>query len=463
VRDAADPARSAASSDAAAIADAVTVTDGNPDAVTVIHLVLALAMQHWLVVNDIHLDPFSKAGVVYGSDTTATLWRSAVRAMHADVPDARVVLLGGDMLAHHFAAKAVAAHASPQASALATVRTIADSLGAAFPRAQFLVALGNNDDPCGDYRSDTGGPYLLQLARVWQPLVNRGGAAPTFVAQFSRGGYYTARLPLRAARAIVLNSVFWSFLYSGGCYSRPRNPGAMQLAWLQRQLERLPPGEAAIGLMHMPPGFDPQSTALVHRVVAVPFLRSSSNRALLRIVGSHAKALRFIVAAHTHRYDFRIPADVPMIIASSISPVYLNNPAFFVLDVDADGVLHDVHPYVYDPDTLGWIAKPSFAAMYGVHEITASSLGAIAAKIRSDASVRSAWSAAFDAWSRSDGGFGDAWLPYACAQTELGAGYAACAGTARRTRILVVIALGALLCFIVAASLLLRRSATQNR
>ncbi len=428
-----------------------------------IHLVLALAMQHWLVVNDIHLDPFSKTGVVYGSDTTIALWRSAVRAMRVDVPDAQVVLLGGDMLAHHFAQEAAAAHASPQASALAVVRTVAGNLNAAFPRAQFLVALGNNDDPCGDYRSEEGGPYLLQLARIWQPLVNRAGAAPAFVAQFSQGGYYTARLPLRSARAIVLNSVYWSILYGGGCYSRPHNPGTTQLDWLQLQLDRLPPDDTAMILMHIPPGFDPSSTTVVHRVVAVPFLNPSSNRALLRILAGRASALRFIIGAHTHRYDFRVPGGVPMIVTSSISPIYDNNPAFFVLDVDADGVLHDVHPYVYDPGASTWITEPSFAAMYGVHEITASSLGAIAAKIRSDESVRSVWRLAFAAWSQADGGFGDTWLPYACAQTELDAGYAACAGTANRTRVLVLVALGALLGFIVVASLLLRRGTRQNR
>jgi hypothetical protein len=428
----------------------------------VIHLVLAIAMQHWLVVNDIHLDPFSKAGVVYGADTSSVLWRSAVRAMHAEAPDVRVVLLGGDMLAHHFAQEAAAAHASPESSALGVARTVASTLNAAFPRAQFLVTLGNNDAPCGDYRSDTGGPYLQRLARIWEPLVNRGGAAPNFVEEFSRGGYYTARLPARPQSAIVLNSVFWSFLYSGGCYSRPHNPGATELAWLQLELDRLPPGVTAMALMHVPPGYDPTGTAFVHRVVAVPFLTPSSNRILLSALAAHADALRFIIGAHMHRYDFRIPSGVPMIVASSISPIYSNNPAFFVLDVDADGVLHDVHPYVYDPGTLAWIPEPSFGAMYGIHEITASTLGAIAAKIRSDASVRLAWSLAFAAWS-PDAGFSGAWLPYACAQTELESGYAACAGTANRTRILIVVALGLLLCFILAASLFLRRRATPNR
>jgi len=420
------------------------------------HLVFALVVQHWLIVNDIHLDPFSKADVVYGSDTTSLLWRSAVRAMRAEVPDARVILLGGDMLAHHFSADAAAANKAPVANALATVRTIAGDLDAAFPKAQFLVALGNNDDPCGDYRSETGGTYQARLAQIWAPLVNRHGNAPDFVAQFSRGGYYAARLPVRSERALVLNSVFWSILYSGGCYSRARDPGGSELSWLQRELDQLPAGATAMILMHIPPGYDPRGTEVVHRAVAVPFLTTSSNGALLRMLTARASVLRFIAGAHTHRYDFRVAGGVPMLIASSVSPVYLNNPAFFVLDVREDGTLADVHPYVYDRATAAWLSEPTFDAMYGIRGITAGTLTAVAARIRSDANARATWRMAFDAWARKDGGMTAAWLPYACAQTELDGGYAACAGTANRTRVLVLVTVGLLICVIVGASLLLR-------
>lgn len=426
-----------------------------------ISFVLSLVIQHWLVVNDIHLDPFSKAPVVYGSDTTSVLWRSTVQAMRAKDPDARVILLGGDMLAHHFAAHAAAANKPVEASALATVRTIAGDLDAAFPRAQFLVALGNNDDPCGDYRSETDGAFQAQLARIWAPLVNRDGAAPEFVAQFSRGGYYTARLPIRSARAFVLNSVFWSILYSGGCYSRARDPGGAEFTWLQHELDDLPPGAAAVALMHMPPGFDPRGTELVHRTFAVPFLRPSSNSRLLQLFAAHANAWRFVIGAHMHRYDFRLPGDVPMVIASSVSPIYRNNPAFFELDVADDGTLRDVHPYVYDPVADAWIAEPSFATMYGINGLTHDTLTAVAGRIRSDEATRAPWRLAYNAWGM-DGRMGPAWLLYACAQTELENGYAPCAGTVNRTRVLVLVAVGVLICVIVGASLLLR-SATRTR
>jgi hypothetical protein len=421
-------------------------------------LLLATVLQRWLVVNDIHLDPFSRAGIVYGSDTTTDLWKSAVRAMQANVPNPRVILLGGDMLAHHFPTLTRDAGAAPLASALAATREIAGDLDTAFPSAQFLVALGNNDDPCGDYRSETAGSYETQLAHIWAPLVDRNGAAPGFIADFERGGYYVARLPIRNGRAIVLNSVFWSFVYSGGCLSHPRDPGRAELAWLDAELARLPADAHTVMLMHVPPGYDPESTTIVRRFLAVPFLSARNDRALLRTLDAHARAVRFVVGAHTHRYDFRIVDGIPMLIASAISPVYRNNPAFFELDVDTDGVLHDVIPYVYDPDTRRWERKPSFDAMYRVPSFTTPMLETIAARIQNDTNVRLTWIAAYDLWSHHVHDITTRnWLPFACAQTQLEDGYAACAGTQTRSRTLELTGIALMLALVAFVYAALRR------
>ena len=407
-----------------------------------IHFALALILQRWLVVNDIHLDAFSKQGIIYGSDTTPVLWQSALRAMRADAPNVRVVVLGGDMLTHQFPARAHAAGKNPDTSALATMRTIAGGLDRLYPRAQFLFALGNNDDFCGDYRSEFGGPFQAEIARIWAPLIDRNGAAPNFLTEFSNGGYYTTRLPIAHGEAIVLNSVFWSIVYSGGCASAPRDPGAREFAWLERRLVQLRSDQNAMILLHIPPGYDPQTTATtVHRLVAVPFLTRHSNAELLNLIAAHARNLRVILAAHTHRYDFRVAGGVPLLIASSLSPVYGNSPAFYVLDVDERGEIHDVHPFVYEPATDAWQREPSFDTMYGTRAFTAPALSAVAARLRSDAQLRAVWRAAYNAWSPVRTGIGAHWLPYACAQTELDGGYAACAGTATRSRAAVIIAL----------------------
>jgi hypothetical protein len=413
-------------------------------------LLLAASLQHWLVVNDIHLNPFSRAGIVRGADTSPVLWKSTLHEMRIVVPQPRVVVLGGDFLAHHFPSLAQRAHVSAERAALQTMGGIAGDLGRAYPRAQFLVALGNNDDPCGDYRSETSGPYTRALGRIWEPLVDRDGAAPRFSEQFARGGYYTARLPLHGGAAIVLNSVFWSIVYRGGCRSHPRDPGRAELAWLANQLRGRAASDPTELVMHIPPGYDPQSTMLTRRLLAIPFIQPSADATFLSTLGHEGRSVRAIFGAHTHRYDFRVVAGIPMLIGSSVSPVYNNNPAFFDVTIDGGGTIVNVTPYAYDLYDGVWKREPSFDAMYGISSLNTTALREIAHRIRTQPAVRAVWKRAYDVWSWRVGDLDADWVPFACAQTEIGSGYAACAKTSRRTHGL-EIALGVGVLLILAA------------
>jgi hypothetical protein len=133
--------------------------------------ILALALPagaradgRWLLVSDIHLDPFDRSALpaTPGNDTNPALLRSAIAKMRAADTDPAVVVLAGDFLAHRFddLAKRGAPHATEQATALNAMASIEREFAAAFPHARFLVALGNNDDPCGDYRVSYDSSYL---------------------------------------------------------------------------------------------------------------------------------------------------------------------------------------------------------------------------------------------------------------------------------------------------------------
>ncbi|HEV7178981.1 MAG TPA: metallophosphoesterase [Candidatus Baltobacteraceae bacterium] len=444
MRDAADSAPAARAADrASGAADAIALAGAVAFGIAVIRAVLVAALlictigavpaeQQWVLINDIHLDPFDRSSVAEpGEDTNVALWDTVLAELRRR-PQPSVVVLGGDFLAHHFSDLARQNGQNPERAALQTMRTIAHSLGQTFPKAQFVVALGNNDDPCGDYRSETGGAYQRQLTRIWEPLVNRGGAAPDFAMEFYHGGYYTAQLPAAHERAVVLNSVLWSFVYSGGCASSTRAAGARELAWLSATLQHVP---RAVLVMHMPPGYDPSSTTKAHRLLAVPFLSGAANRQFLGILTHNAARVPFALAAHTHRYDFRIAGGVPLLIGSAVSPVYNNNPAFYELHVDAGGALHDIVPVFYDQDEDVWREGVSFDRMYAVDSFSAANLARIAARIADQPDVRSAWMAAYDVWTDRMNDVSDhSWSVFSCAQTQLGSGYASCAGTQRRTQ-----------------------------
>ena len=394
--------------------------------------------QQWLLVSDVHVNPFDRSAepAAYQEDTNWTLFGSAVAEMRKAAPNADVVVLEGDFLAHEFAAKvrASGSNRDVQTEALATMSRIAASFGGAFPRAQFIIALGNNDDPCGDYRTAPGTTYLAKLARIWAPLVNRNRAAPAFVRSFAQNGSYVARLP-NGLRAVVLDDVPWS-LFFRGCGRGAGEMRANQLAMLTSQLKAAPADRRDVVFLHIPPGIDVASTLLAQRFLVVPYLRADVTATLETILRVNRDRVAFVIAGHTHRSDFRIDGGVPILIAPAVSPVYSNNPSFLIVQVD-DSTIRDYQMYSEDLFDQSWSHVFDFRQGYGVAELTAKNLQTVHTRLPGDFDLRVRWEGSVTGFSRAYT-VRPLWRAFWCAQTELGAGYAACAGDQRRVALLPV-------------------------
>ncbi len=183
--------------------------------------------QQWLLVSNVHFTPYDDPSLIpqllaapasrwhailatstrppspYFSDTNFALFESALTAMQATIPNPPVVIIPGDFMAHKFPEQF--AKYAPDAPPGAydefvdkTIAFLAAEFNATFPKAQFLITVGNNDGYCGNYMSTPNSPFLAHMAAAWGPLVDRNGNAPNCAAQFSRAGYYTATLPGRA-------------------------------------------------------------------------------------------------------------------------------------------------------------------------------------------------------------------------------------------------------------------------
>jgi predicted phosphodiesterase len=392
------------------------------------HLLFAVLLaltQPWLVVSDLHVEPFDRSPqpASYGSDTNWALFDATVAQMRRVEPNPKVVVIPGDFLAHHFRAGVSAAEAEMQ--------RIERSFAKAFPRAQFLITLGNNDDPCGDYSTAPNTPYASTIARIWAPLVNRNGAAPDFARKFARAQYYSARLPFARGQAVVLDDVYWSIVYHP-CGRVLGNPGAEQLAWLSRTLARTQLLRSVI-VMHIPPGIDEISTLAARRFIVVPYWQSGVEAQLESVLVSNVQRVPFVIAGHMHQNEFRIAGGVPVLVAPSISPVYRNNPAFLKLDVREDGTLGDYAQYAYDTDSDRWMQVLDFDKAFRVGAFTADSLRTIHERLANDPSLRQTWSSAMVGGSRDIRADSNTWRAFWCAQTSVGSAYAACAGDQRRT------------------------------
>jgi hypothetical protein len=389
----------------------------------------------WLVASDIHLDPFdwSPDPADYGSDANLALFASALAAMKRSVPDPAVVLLPGDFLAHAFASLARHNGADPTAAAVTAMRMMAGAFARTFPHARFAIALGNNDAPCGDYRSDAGDPYLRRLARIWR-------LPPTFAGD----GYYALRLPEEHLRLVVLNTVLLSAKYRGSCGGEAAHAAARELAWLRATLRATPPGQRNVVMMHVPPGFDAFSTQAARGLVPWPFLRPRGNRELIDLLESPADRVAYAIAGHTHRFDFRLAGNVPILVFGSISPVYHNNPAFYGLQIAGNGSLLDVDVYAYDDWSQRWLQPRSIGALWHFARVDAASLLRIHRELGAARALRRRWDEQSGAWPSNPGVLWTQWtgawrVPW-CAQTQLGAGFAACARIRRRAELFALLA-----------------------
>jgi predicted phosphodiesterase len=431
------------------------------------HLVFAVLLavtQQWLVVSDLHVDPFDRnpEPAPYQQDTNWPLFDASLAQMRKAMPNPDIVVLAGDFLAHEFGSKVRRAgtRASVSTEALATMTRIERSFANAFPRAQFLVALGNNDDPCGDYRTAPNTPYLARLARIWAPLVNRRNSAPRFVRDFSHAGSYTAHISPQV-RAVVVDDVPWSFVFRG-CGSGAGALPVAQMNWLTNQLRGTPAGTRDIVVLHIPPGVDASTTLLAQRFLVVPFLRDDFTARLTNVLGTNADRVAFLIAGHTHRLDFRVAGGVPALLAPAVSPIYSNNPAFLTLHVDPDGPLRDYQMYAGNLYSDTWSQVFDFDAVFGVDGFTAKNLALVHARIPANDDMQERWERAIVAYS-PEKNVRKVWRAFWCAQTELRSGYAACAGDQRRVIVLrVAIALLAL-GIVLALALLAMRLARQRR
>lgn len=428
--------------------------------------VQAAVPQAWVVLSDLHFDPFTQPRIVdrlaaapperwrsifatggvtapsgRGSDTNDALLESTLDGARNAVPDPRVVIIAGDFLAHDFRAKfnrTAKAHDDSAYAAFVdkTIAFLAWELQAAFPRARLLPVIGNNDNVCGDYQSTPRDAFLAHMAAAWAASV--GAADPNaFIAQFSTGGYYTTPLPVGRAQAIVLNDVFWSAKYKNACGDPKADPGGDELRWLQSTQAAMAAGTPVWVIAHIPPGVDVYATLNAPAgSAAVPFLTEQFNAAFLTALDSGSTVVMSITG-HTHMDSFRaIGPDpstprAPMIVVPAVSPIFGNAPAFAVLDVDAvTAQVDDEQVYILtkNRDDWTWRREYDFDSVYGRGPIDGADLWRVQQAIFDDERVRRR----FEAFYQSGDGVApitDAtWRAYWCANVALTVTeYTACA------------------------------------
>ena len=293
-----------------------------------------------------------------GVDTPFILLRSSLEAMWQQRPDAKFMMVSGDLIAHSFSCKYRTMFPGAKASeyedfVLKTMSFVTGELRARFPGMAIYVSLGNNDSACGDYRLDAGSDFLAQTAKIVAeglPATLSPAQRRRAIEEFASGGYYSVTMagPMQKTRLIVINDVFMSPRYSTCAGKADAAATTEEMAWLQRQLSdarRL--GQRVWVLGHIPPGVDPYATVAKFTDVCgvrPPAMFLSSDK-LAELLINYGDVIRLGIFGHTHMDEMRLlPAKgggtgVAIKIVASISPVHGNNPSFTVARIGQSSAL----------------------------------------------------------------------------------------------------------------------------
>lgn len=359
-------------------------------------------------------------------------------------PAAPVVVITGDFLAHHF----------DYTKATATMSDIARLFDRAFPHAQFVIALGNEDAGCADYGFALNSGFARSVASAWAPLVDRNGAAPSFARTFASAGFYVAKLPLAHTEAVVLDDVFWSPFYRACGANGPQDGAARIRDGLRSALGS--GNERRWVVAHIPPGIDVYaSTQVGHGFLAVPYLRAGPSAEFLGLLQEPAANVSLALVAHSHRFAYRIAGagserPVPLLLVPALSPIYKNAPAFLTVDVSDSGVVRaaDVHAFLD-----GRWQDIGGTRSLGLDEFSAPQLIRLQERLAADPAVRAVFARLYVAGATPEINEHN-WRSYWCAAVDFtpddfrrctgAGGFGILTGRAVWLAVLIVLVLGAL-------------------
>ncbi|HEV2720203.1 MAG TPA: hypothetical protein VG323_09305 [Thermoanaerobaculia bacterium] len=406
----------------------------------------------FLSVSDIHFNPFADSAIVskleaadvsqwdailasstvttfsaYGQDMNDPLLRSAIAEMRTQIPSPAFVLISGDFLAHNFETmyQQTATDKSQTAYTAFVTKTIAyvaSAFSKAYPGVRIYPTLGNNDSDCGDYAVAPNGAFLASFRDVWRPIVR----SRSFGRRFPTGGYYHADVAgLKDVRIIALNTNFFSTTYKNPCGTPGPDPGMRELEWLDGELSVARAEHKRVWLLfHIPPGIDVYDTikyaGTCPNVTPPTFWKDQYAQAYLKIAKRHRRTIIGSFAGHTHEDEFRIASGDFVHITPSVSPIFGNNPAFEIVDVDRTGRIGGYTTWNLPAVTLPWTREYAFGEAYAKSAYDTATLTALAAAIGSDSATRAKYFRYFSSGSaKSTADALAAWQGYWCGLTAM--------------------------------------------
>jgi predicted phosphodiesterase len=332
-------------------------------------LIATAAAREFFMVTDLHLDifydetasmtsqchrsnrtvsarPLGRAGC----DSPEQLVRSTLQQMQSQQKSPEFIIVTGDLVGHFtYSMLTEDGKVDTDYNKLKvqeTYRVVANLFKEYFPKTQVILTHGNNDG-YGDYWN----PSAAESREFWgSVLPYYKELNPDISASFIEGGYYLTytktKLPV-----IVLNSNFFSVKDTPLSDSQQE----AQFIWLEKQLESVQ--QPAFIAMHIPPGNGKYNGSANWQPEDIT--------RFLAILRKHPNSYSLVLAGHLHSQTFQLFENSAVLVHSSVSPLFGNNPMFRLYR--STELTYDFEDYSLDlySDTPTWQLEYSFSTLYG--------------------------------------------------------------------------------------------------
>jgi hypothetical protein len=219
------------------------------------------------------------------------------------------------------------------------------------------------------------------------------------------------------------------------------------------------PGEQHWVIAHIPPGIDAYTTAqFAHSLAIVPFLDPDARYEFVSLIDNPANRVSLLVAAHTHRFSYRIAgkipdAPIPVFMVPALSPIFDNAPSFLTVDVDPSGTIRSADDHAYLDGTWSVVGGTQ---TLGLTDFSGASLVKLQQRLETDEALRAVYARLYESGARPEINERN-WRIYWCAATNFSTGdFRACSGaggfgfiTRRAERLAALAGLGLLAAVIV--------------
>jgi len=308
----------------------------------------------------------------YGCDSPYSLVSSLIQAILEVESNPDFVILNGDFSAHMVFDPNIIYNAS---------MTVTKMLLDAYPHTQILPTVGN-DDFYIDYNATCSDEIYSFYTKIWNQWLPSDG-----IDYFLQSGSYMIK-PSTGLKIIVLNTILFA----------PRNINDLGadpcgvFAWLENELQDSIKNSEKVYLSgHIPPGTDSFS--------GTPLWKSNYEDMFYNITSKFPNIIAMFFG-HIHREEFRIHENAaPIFIASSLSPVYLNNPSFRLFNYNSNSdfsLVNYIQYYMdlFDSNLNGvadWQTEYDFLEAYQVNDLSFNSVKKILNSIQNNTALYMEW------------------------------------------------------------------------